>query len=113
MGAKMSSVKAVDYKSVKVTWQKANAATGYIVARAKRTGNNLPAKLEVLKQVDGGNTTSATVTASHNVNYGYCVIPKMKVGTREYYTMSEPNYYWQVERMMFYKLTYNNAKITK
>lgn len=27
MGAKMSSVKAVDYKSVKVTWQKANAAT--------------------------------------------------------------------------------------
>lgn len=111
VGAKMNPVKRINYKSIKISWKKVDCATGYIVARVKRTGNDL-GKLETVKHVSA-NETSLVLNAPYNVNYGYFVIPKMKVGARDYYTMGEPNYYWQIERIVFYKLTYNNAKITK
>lgn len=113
MAAKMNSAKIYNYNSVKLSWKKVDCATGYIIVRAKRTGNELPGEFEVVKHIDDADATSAIIKAKYNINYGYSVVPKMKVGTKEYYTLRDPNYYWQVERIAFCKLVYKNAVITK
>ena len=113
--AHITSVKAVSHSSVKVSWKKVDWASGYIIARANTESDAKDAdKLKVVKTIDSADKLSVVLPADYNVTYGYCVFPKAKVGSTEYYKVPDTQYGWgNDDTSVEYRLTYNKAKLTK
>ena len=109
--AKIISVDVNDYKSIRLNWEKVTGATGYLIARAEKADGNLK-ELQVIQEIDSPDQLSAVLPAEQNVEYGYCVIPKLRAGNKDYYKVEEGIYYWQIDAMAFYKMSYKDAKIT-
>lgn len=106
---KIKSIRTNDYKSIKLTWEKVSCASGYVIVRTKRNGSTF----QVVKQINSKDTVSSVISVPYNMEYAYCVIPKIKVGNKEYYkigSVSEADYW---NKMVYYKLVYTGAKITK
>lgn len=111
--AKIVSVKKNDYSSVKLSWKKTAGASGYLIARAKMTGDDAY-MLKQVKEINNPDITSVILPASLNVTYGYCVIPKVKLFSKEYVYPWIGTYYYgfgNTDESAEYKLVYRGAKL--
>lgn len=115
MKAAITSIKTVDYKSIKLKWNSVPGATGYIIVRARMSAKDpkLEGKVTTVKTINSADTLTAVVNAPYNIEYGYMVIPKLKTGSKEYYEIPQVLYSCDGQTSVSHTLTYKNAKITK
>ena len=82
---KINSIRTNNYESMKISWQKVDCASGYVIVRTKRNGSTF----QVVKQINSKDIVSSVISVPYNVEYAYCVIPKIKVGNKEYYKIEK------------------------
>lgn len=115
MKAAITSIKTIDYNSIKIKWNPVPGATGYIIAKARMDSKypDLEGKVTAVKTIDSADTLTAVIEAAYNTEFGYMVIPTLTVGTKDYYNMPTTLYSCDGQTSVSHTLTYKNAKITK
>ena len=88
--ADISRIEVNDYQSIRISWNKIKAATGYVILRIRDSKDSMMnQKIEEAAVIDNADTLSAVIDAPRDIRCEYAVYPKMKVGQTEYFRFPE------------------------
>ena len=88
--ADISRIEVNDYQSIRISWNKIKAATGYVILRIRDNKDSMMnQKIEEAAVIDNADTLSAVIDAPRDIRCEYAVYPKMKVGQTEYFRFPE------------------------